>query len=196
MYQIRAFWCIGRGVPELSRQVWFRTTLTEVSRDDPFTGKAIIVPTWVPADAVEPSGAAEVYGFIELATDEVWAPAARALKAQSSGLHDGMLFELWTIIVGEAAAQSAWKPSWITRDGLAQLIEFPVGVSRWLAASVDEARAKSLSQWLQLPYLENAGGPEASMVGQSLLRILTPLARVAVEHEASMVAEVHGYALP
>lgn len=196
MNQVRALWCIGQGAPEVSRQVWLRATLEEVLRDDPFTGKAIAVPTWMPTDAVEPGGPAKVFGIIELATDELWVPAARALKAQSSALHDGMLFEMWTVIVGEAAAQSAWKPSWVTRDRLAQLIEFPVGVTRWLAASVDEARDNVLSQWLQLPYLENAGGPDASVVGQSLLRILTPLARIAVEHEASIVAEVHGYVLP
>lgn len=196
MLHVQRFYCIGGGVPALSERTWLPIRFREVVRDDPFTGKTITVPTWVPDDAKNGGDVAAVYGRVDLVTSPAWAPAARALEGQSAALHDGMLFELWTVIVGQADAEPAWKPAWVTTDGLVQIIEFPTGVTAWLATASEERRQEALSQWIGLPYLENAAGASARMVGECVLAILAPLANAAMEYDAKIVAEASEYVLP
>ena len=196
MQQVHELFCIDPGRPDVSGKRWRTAVLSQVERSDPFTGKRALVPRWIPSDDACAGHVARVHYHVDLDTDPAWASARHALAAQSSALHEGILFELWNLVLGEVDARMAWKPAWMAEDSQHQLMQIPDAVTRWLATSNADGKAQALERWIHLPYLTNAGGANAELIGGTLIEILSMPARIAVSREAIVVAQLSDYVAP
>lgn len=193
MHSVRELHCASPGLPRAADLDWRRVALGSVRRTDPFTGREVVAADWQAAEAAPATAFASAYERVVLSAAEEWAPAARGLAANHAALHDGHLVELWSLVIGDARAQAAWAPSFITPDRESQLLTFPADVTRWLASAHADVIAEAVGRWAELPYLEAAGGEQAHAIAECAFQILVPLARIAVRREAEILAMVSGY---
>lgn len=196
MYKINRLYAASRGVPGFFGVAWWPAVLRNIERRDPFSHNIRSLPTWMPAESTQAGQEAEVYCQIDLDTDGLWTDARQILDARSAALHDGHVFELWSLIIGEPAARAAWKPAWISGDARVQLLEFPEQATKWLADSDALAIADVADRWQDLPYLASAAEQDASAIAMKFLHLLQPMARVALERGGCVFIEGSEYALP
>jgi hypothetical protein len=196
MQIIKALHCMSDGTPNLPGAVWRVPVLRVLERMDPFSKKMTSAPLWSPTNANEQTAVAEGYDHTDLSESGDWATIRQIFAARAAALHEGLAIEMWALVVGESEALSAWKPSWITEDGEAQLIKFPAAVTSWTAEADASQIAALADRWQNFPYLTNASGDDAMCVASDIIRLMQPMARTAVERSASILAEVSGYVLP
>jgi hypothetical protein len=196
MLGVKAFYSVGGGTPNVSGLDWRPAVLTNVERTDPFTKKPIVCPVWAAVEDAPPRQRAEVFCQVDLTVDAAWAPARATLAAQSATLHDGLIVELWSLVIGEREALSAWRPTWVTPDGDSQLIAFPDVVTRWLGNPQAPPIASVVGGWEEMGYLGNVAGSDGRLVAESLIHLLGPMARTTILNGATLLAFGSGYALP
>jgi hypothetical protein len=196
MEEVKGLYAVGDGVPPVLGATWRPAVLQTMARKDPFSGKIVSAPHWIATAGGHGERVAGVYSELVLAKEPAWAEPARLMGDRVAGFHTGIVVELWSVIVGAETALSAWKPSWLTPDREALLIAFPARVTQWLAELQEADASAVISAWAEMPYMDEAAGPDALMICRTFLSLVQPIGRVARERGGNILMCAGGYVLP
>jgi hypothetical protein len=103
-----------------------------------------------------------------------------------------MLAGLWAVVVGPAAAMTAWRPTWIDAEDLKAFV-MPPEATRAMGESDEATRVKWCLEWAQQPYISDLPASDAAVVAQEMLSVVFGLATIALSHDGYLVALASTY---
>lgn len=168
---------------------WVRAELHWERKRNPFTQEEQEFQAWRPERTQSPAEPGMELPTILLSPTLLSDEGARENAALQGGLlHDGMLVDLWAIMLDDQRATAAWKPSFMwpgARDR--SLFEFPVDAVEQLAkCEQDEVGMR----WARTAYVRNFYVSSAARAAHDLLQVIVACSQSG---DAPLYAVSNGY---